>query len=219
MMRKVTIELEPNESAKELSKSTFTRIHSYEVLEVLKMDYEEGIYVDLIECHLKEGTSIPELTTIGDMEILSILKNEGNKIICLVKGHNPELPRSTYKELDLNLIYTTPSFISQNKIIVSFIGTQKSLTQFIELVKHTGKIIKMTFKKTGYEKKDVLSVLTGKQRGILIAAYNHGYYDLPKKINSVQLAQKLHISKPTLLEHLRKAEKRILAELMIGYTQ
>ena len=75
----------------------------------------------------------------------------------------------------------------------------------------------MTFKKAAYQKHDILSVLTEKQREILVAAQKYGYYDYPKKISSELLSKKVNISRATLVQHLRKAEGRILAEIMAGY--
>jgi predicted DNA binding protein len=48
----------------------------------------------------------------------------------------------------------------------------------------------------------------------LIAAFKQGYYDLPRKINSEQLAKKLDLVSSTLVEHLRKAERRLLTGMI-----
>ena len=215
-MRKVIIGIEPYESTKEAQRPMFTHIRSYEVLEVLKMDRVEGLYVDLIECHLKENVSIDELASIGNMDILSVIRSEGDKHICLVSGPMEEA-NDLYKGSGLNLIYTAPSLISEDRIIVSFISGQKDVMRFVELVKaHIGKVVNMTFKQSAYEKKNLLSILTDKQREIMTAAYRYGYYDIPKRISSERLSGKVNISKPTLLEHLRKAERRILTEILAG---
>lgn len=212
-MRQIIIEIEPNDETRERQRSIFQHIYSYEVLEMLKMDYGEGIYVDLIECQLKEDVSIHDLEFIGNMEILSIVGSEGNKHTCIVKGYE------SYSELDLDLIYTTPSMISEDRIIVSFIGAQQNLMKFVEMVRsHVGEIINISFKQAAYQKQDILTILTGKQREVLAAAYEHGYYDIPRRISSERLSEKVKISKPTLIEHLRKAERRILAEIMAGHS-
>ncbi|MBI0583363.1 MAG: helix-turn-helix domain-containing protein [Methanomassiliicoccus sp.] len=216
-MRKVIVEIEPYETTREAQRSLFTHIHSYEVLEVLKMDHEKGLYVDLIECILKEGVSIDELTSIGNMDILSVIRSEGDKHICLVLGHESDEANERFKGLELNLIYTAPSLISEDRIIVSFISSQRDMARFVEVVKaHIGKVVKMTFKQSTYEKKDLLTLLTDKQREVMAAAYKHGYYDVPRMISSEKLAEKVSISKPTLIEHLRKAERRIINEILAG---
>jgi predicted DNA binding protein len=45
-------------------------------------------------------------------------------------------------------------------------------------------------------------------------AYTLGYYDIPKKIGLVQLAERLDFSHSTLDMHLRKAERRLLSHIM-----
>jgi len=221
IMRKVTLEIELSEMAKEARRPTFEHVYSYEVLEVLKMDYEQALFVDLIECVTREGVSIHDLDTIGNMEVLSVIRSEGNAHTCLVKGHEEGEAKDDYKELDLDLIYTTPSFQSEDRIVISFIGAQKNLMRFVDLMKDEkiGKITNMTFKRAAYQKKDVISVLTDKQREVVVAAYKHGYYDLPKGIGSDRLAERVGISKPTMLEHLRKAERRIIQEILAGYSE
>ncbi|HYB76361.1 MAG TPA: helix-turn-helix domain-containing protein, partial [Nitrososphaerales archaeon] len=56
--------------------------------------------------------------------------------------------------------------------------------------------------------------LTDKQRRVLIAAYRLGYYDVPRRITCEELAKKLNLVKATFSTHVRKAERRLLAELL-----
>jgi predicted DNA binding protein len=220
-MRKVTLEIEFSNMVRELRKPTFEHIVSYEVLEVLKMDYEQALFVDLIECITREGVSIHDLHTVGNLEILSVIKSEGNRHTCLVRGHEEDMTKDEYKELDLDLIYTTPSFQSEDRVVLSFMGAQKNLMRFVELMREgqVGKITNMTFKRAAYQRRDLLSVLTDKQREVMLAAYRYGYYDLPKGISSARLSERVGLSKPTMLEHLRKAERRLLTEIMAGYSE
>jgi predicted DNA binding protein len=217
-MRQVVIEIEPNEAARRAQRPMFAHIHSYEVLEVLKMDHVEGLYVDLIECRTREGVSIYELDRIGDMEVLSVISSVGDRHTVLVKGHETAATRSMFDDAGLDLVYTAPSLISEDRIVVSLIGTQRNLTSFVGLVReHVGRITNMTFKRATYRRRDILSVLTEKQRAVMVAAHRHGYYDIPRRTSSARLSEKLGISRPTLLEHLRKAEGRLLAEMMAGH--
>lgn len=216
-MRQAIIEIEPYPATKEAQRPSFIHILSYEVLEVLKVDHVEGLYVDLIECRTREGVSIDELDAIGDMEVLSVIRSEGDRHTVLVKGHESDKSKEMFKQSKIDLIYTAPSFISEDRIVVSFMSSQKDLMRFVEIVKaNIGKVTNMTLRAARYQRKDILSVLTAKQREVLVAAYAHGYYDIPKRISSARLSQRLNVSRPTLLEHLRKAEARILAELMAG---
>lgn len=53
--------------------------------------------------------------------------------------------------------------------------------------------------------------LSDRQAEVLEAALAAGYYDWPRETDAETLAAELGVSHPTLLEHLRKAERRLLA--------
>lgn len=217
-MRKISIEFIPGEEERERLKPVFKDIHSYEILEMLKVDFEEGVCIDLIEIHLKENVAIEDVKKIGHMEILNVLRSEGDKHICLIKHTEPEESKDGMKEFDLDLILTTPTIVSLDKCTVTYMGENENLQKFIEIIKPDVEIVNMSFKKAIYERKDLLSVLTDKQKDIILTAHKFGYYDYPKKINSEKLSAKVNISKATLLEHLRKAEGRLLSEVLAGYS-
>jgi predicted DNA binding protein len=59
-----------------------------------------------------------------------------------------------------------------------------------------------------------LNRLTEKQRRAFITAYTLGYYDIPKKIGLVQLAERLDLAYSTVDVQLRRAERRLLNHIM-----
>jgi predicted DNA binding protein len=52
--------------------------------------------------------------------------------------------------------------------------------------------------------------LSGRQREAFDLARSRGYYEWPREVSAADLAEELDVSKPTLLEHLRKAEAKLL---------
>ncbi len=54
--------------------------------------------------------------------------------------------------------------------------------------------------------------LTQKQREVYETARKHGYYEWPRETSTRELAAEFDISKTTLLEHLRKAESKLLGD-------
>ncbi|UCE38353.1 MAG: helix-turn-helix domain-containing protein [Thermoplasmata archaeon] len=216
-MRKLTLELEPNEMTRKVQKPIFEKIQSYEVLEVLRLDYEDGVTIGVMECNTKSGIPLQDVKVPDLMEILNILKSEGNTHTCIVKIQNPKEFMHHYIEFKMELIWTTPMVFSEDKRTYSCIGDQQSISKFVELMKNYGEVVNLSFQKAAYQKHDILSVLTEKQREVLVAAKKHGYYTYPRKIKSEELAQKIGISKGTALEHLRKAEERLMENILAGY--
>jgi len=217
-MRTLTLEIKPFETVKEDFAEIFAHIRSYSILETLKMDYQEGICIEIVELTLKEGASIHDIRTVGNMEILSVLKSIDSKHTCLIRYKESEESMGQFQESDLGLIHTIPTIISPEKFTLSMMGEQKNLSDFVKMIRNAGTILKMSFRRAAYQKADILAVLTDKQREVMVAAFQNGYYDFPKKISSKKLCRKVSISKPTLLQHMRKAEGRILKEIMTGYS-
>jgi predicted DNA binding protein len=52
--------------------------------------------------------------------------------------------------------------------------------------------------------------LTDKQAAALSAAIEIGYFDTPRRASAEDLAERLGVSPSTAVEHLRKAEKKVL---------
>ena len=53
--------------------------------------------------------------------------------------------------------------------------------------------------------------LTERQREVFAFARERGYYSWPREVSAKDLADELDVSKATVLEHLRKAESKLLA--------
>lgn len=58
------------------------------------------------------------------------------------------------------------------------------------------------------------SPLTARQQEVVTEALSRGFYDWPRKITNEELAAELEISRPTLHEHLRKAERTLLSSAL-----
>ncbi len=61
---------------------------------------------------------------------------------------------------------------------------------------------------------DLFSRLTEKQMISFLEAFDNGYYRIPKRITAAELARKIHLSRMTFEDHLRKAENKILSAIV-----
>jgi predicted DNA binding protein len=64
----------------------------------------------------------------------------------------------------------------------------------------------------------LFSDLTEKQMDALLTAYSNGYYNLPRRANVQDIANKKRVSRTTYQEHLKKAENKLVASL-VPYVQ
>jgi len=56
----------------------------------------------------------------------------------------------------------------------------------------------------------LLSDLSARQLSVLKIAFRSGYFEFPKRVGSRELAKLMGISQSTLLEHLRKAQSKLI---------
>jgi predicted DNA binding protein len=121
------------------------------------------------------------------------------------------------REFDLDIIWTSPIYKSRDLFVHTCIGDAENLNKVLRLMSTYGEVQNVIFEEASFSGNDPLSRLTPRQRELLVAAKRYGYYEYPRRINSAQLAGKLGISKATAVEHLRKAEARLIATLLAGY--
>ena len=88
------------------------------------------------------------------------------------------------------------------------LGTKHSLGKLMARLKN---------RKISYKVSDIAvvrkkKVLTMRQEWLLRSAFEHGYFDYPKRIRIRSLASQLGVTAPTLHESLRKTQRRLIEE-------
>jgi len=58
---------------------------------------------------------------------------------------------------------------------------------------------------------DGTAELTARQRAVLSAAYEAGYYRIPREVTTAELADEFDLARRTVEEHLRRAENKLVA--------
>lgn len=80
----------------------------------------------------------------------------------------------------------------------------------------TEELVDTELERTGQyqlESRRLRSVLTDRQREILIAAVEQGYYTVPRQASIREIADDVDLSVATVVEHLQKIEARILSQV------
>jgi len=216
-MRKLTIELKIKEEFLEMLNFLFDKTESIELIELVKLDFEKGEKMGIASLTMKEGYTIDDIEIPEYMDMLTVLKKEGNRYIIFAKVKFLKKFAQLAKKFDVDIIWDTPSRFTKEKTIISVTGSNDNLKKFLEIIKLLGEIKNISFKKATFNESAIISCLTDKQREIIIAAKKNGYYDYPRKINSEQLSKRVGLSKPTVVQHLRKAEVRLMSNILSGY--
>jgi len=216
-MRKIILDIEPGRIIKKLQRNMMEHIEEFELLELLRMDFEKGVKVMLLEITLKSGSKFEDIKWPKNFK-LTVLGQKEDKYIVIATAKAPnKFFKKLFNKAKTDLIWTTPTHYRNGKMTLSCIGEEDELKKIVKVFKLFGKINKISYHRPVYQEHNVLSVLTDKQKEIIIAAKKLGYYDYPRKIDAGGLAAKVGASKATVVEHLRKAEGRLMGNILAGY--
>jgi hypothetical protein len=181
-------------------------IQEFELLELLRMDFEKGIKVMLLELTLKPGSKLDDIKWPKNFK-LTVMSETDNKYIMVITAKAPnKLFKKLVNKAKTDVIWTTPTNYRNGIATLSCIGEADELQKVLRGLKLFGTVKNIRYYKPVYQDHNALSVLTDKQKEIIIAAKRMGYYEYPRKIDTAGLAAKVGVSKATVVEHLRKAE-------------
>jgi hypothetical protein len=153
---------------------------------------------------------------ITNIETLYIEKD--GSVVVFIEGRScvPQPPKDM--ELPKMLMTHPPDFLDVDRMKVELVGKEDEISKFLQ---YTSKLSNNSFKILGLTSIDtkgesLLSKLTLRQRQMLLTAYALGYYEVPRKISSDDLSRHLNVDKSTIVEHLRKAERKLIGSIIAG---
>jgi hypothetical protein len=189
------------------------KIKLFEILHMLRHDEEEFAAIFRIEP--KEASlNIEELLKAFLFDVkyeYQLLEYEEGTYTYFIKGkHQQPSPETQSKKINMYLIL--PFSLRDEKIRVTWVGDNEQVKEFLESIRISYKIVSLMDAK--FSPSSPLSRLTEKQRDAIILAFKLGYFETPRKISIDELSAKLGLASSTLDVHLRKAERRLLAEML-----
>jgi hypothetical protein len=219
-MRKMVVKMNIdtlNPIVKRYQSNMLDIMEEYELLELVRTDFEKGLKIHLSKITVRKGRRYEELKWPKNFDVM-LLKETGREHIVLISSKVPDSAfRKLFDKFRMDIIITHPTFFKNGVMTFSMLGDPGELKKALTAMKFVGKIHDVSYHKAVFEEHSALSLLTDKQKEILIEAMKNGYYDYPRKIDAGGVAEKVGITKATALEHLRKAEGRVMKSLLVGY--
>ncbi len=216
-MRKMIMDFKPGKMVMAIQHNMFEHIEYFEMLEMLRLDMDKGVKVLLGEITLKEGSTFEDIKWPKNVTY-TVLKEDGRKYIIIFTGRAPNRKwKALASQFKVDVIWTNPTFWKGDTMTLSCIGEEGELKKIKKAMGLFGKINNVRYHKAVYEEHNILSVLTDKQKEVILAAKHNGYYEYPRKANTQEIADEVGLTKATTVEHLRKAEVRLMAHLLAGY--
>jgi hypothetical protein len=198
----------------ELNKlETVKKIKSFKVLHILNLDSSEVAAIFRLEAK-DNSVEVEELlkSLLHDIKVeYQLLEHDRGGCIYFVKGRPTAQPNSGTPNRT-GMYPLLPFEVSDGKIRVTLVGDNEQVKEFLENGIVDYKVISLTDAKFALD--SPISRLTEKQQEAISLAFRLGYFDTPRKISADELAAKLGLASSTLAVHLRRAERRLLADLL-----
>lgn len=217
-MRRVTLEFNYQDAWKQIFGSNAEKVEILEALRCFKCDLE-GL---AIICRIKlkdKSMNVKDLIGKGLLTNIEVLYKEkdGSQVV-FIEGRSvvPQPPKGTPPTK--LLVARPPDFLDVNRMKAEVIGKERDIKKFLQYTNkwsNTYKILGLTSVDTKAES-HLSKLLTVKQRQALLTAFALGYYDVPRRISSEELSYHLDADKSTIVEHLRKAERKLIDGIISG---
>jgi predicted DNA binding protein len=158
---------------------------------------------------------------VGEIKIISISNNKAHITVPSKKGASTSqyLAKSgtawiepTWSEEGVDKVtMLAPNFESFKKFLASVEDKYEIKVKSKRYLDESTKLSLNTFRSSGFlQLKTASELLTDKQMEVFEMACKYGYYENPKKITLIEIAQKLDSSEAAVSELLRKAEKKLM---------
>jgi len=129
---------------------------------------------------------------------------------------------SPFAVLDRHGVPASETTIRDGRLLVTFHATdlptlRSVLDEFRESCADM-QVLRLLQSSSTPEESDLVTVdrsdLTERQREVLTAAYDAGYFDHPKGANAGEVAESLDIDRSTFSEHMAAAQRKLLSALL-----
>jgi DNA-binding CsgD family transcriptional regulator len=204
---------------KQIFGSNAEKVEVVEALRCFKCD-TQGLAI-ICRLRLKDRSITIQDLLLGKGLLTNIellYKEKDGSLVVFIEGRScvPQLPKDI--KPPKMLMTRPPDFLDVDRMKVEMIGKEDEIKKLLHYTNKWGnnsfKILGLTSIDTKGE--SLLSKLTPRQRQMLLTAYALGYYDVPRKISSDDLSRHLNVDKSTIVEHLRKAERKLMGGIIAG---
>lgn len=211
-MRRLVVELAIADVVRIVQDTSLEKIESLEVLSFLRGTPDEIALICKIR--FKDPATRIEDVFTDKFEEVQLLERVEKGYICFFKQRRPGGPSRASPLLSGGYL-SVPYEIYDGRLKATFLGSAKEVRGVLDSLEKAAlhyKVLSLTDAR--FSPGSPLSSLTEKQRKVILSAFDLGYYDVPRRVSSEELAKRLNIREPTLVMHRRKAERRLLAALV-----
>lgn len=174
----------------------------------LACESDGGLVVITVDAPMAEE----KLATVDYLEWWERLSAGEDKVVYLCKFSFP------CSDEDIQPRYTDVSTdeiqVNTDGIDVALVGSQEDIAEEISGYGDAGMTVLLERIADYGGPRNTLDALTDRQREILQTAYELGYFDVPRSVSTADVADTLELDPSTVAEHLQRAERNLVANLL-----
>lgn len=145
--------------------------------------------------------------------MVGVCSDEGSEYIYLVEMNVAEQLDAIGIDAD-GMLRTERAEVHEQGFSVDQIGSQEQLSDAFTEMQAAGFDVTLEKLHDYRIQKTPLDVLTDRQHEVLEVAYELGYYDVPRRSSTEEVAAELGVDDSTVSEHLQRAERNLLTNLL-----
>ena len=218
LMRRLTLEVYGQSFERIKAASPYWNVKALEILHVLR--FSEREIASICRLEIDGSISAAKDLIIGKKGMFSsfraqILEREkGGAFIVYARG-KPSLGAFPAGLVKTGGYFVSPLEFRDGRARIAFLGNARqvrSLLQTMKRAKIEHRVLALT--DATFPPDSPLQGLTRKQLLTIRSALELGYFDVPRRVSSEDLGERLRLDPSTLNIHLRKAQKKILSEVL-----
>lgn len=172
---------------------------------------EDRGYTCLPQVEVEEQLNTEKLADFECVDRWELVAEKDDTYLYLLELTASGLPESTTDDHDA-LVGNCETTVTDRGVLVSLVGSQEAIRDMLrnyEAAGATPDLCKLSEYEGG---QSVLDALTERQREVIEMAYEMGFYEIPRRVSTEDIAEKLDIDAATVSEHLQRAERNLLTQ-------
>lgn len=140
-----------------------------------------------------------------------LVTEKTNSYLYVLELTATDLPEEITDDHDELIGECTPS-VTERGVLLSLLGSQETIRDFLRHYQTAG-VVPDLCKLGEYDGNNApMDALTERQTEALKTAFEMGFYEVPRKVSTEDVAAELGIDSATLSEHLQRAERNVLRQ-------
>lgn len=157
-------------------------------------------------------TILEDDDAINEYELLPVTENES---YCFVTGAGTTDAHALWKNFKRGSLMTIPpaEWNADGSYTFTIVGRDTDIQASVDSIPAGARVEIESVGGKQVRMDSIIDKLTDRQQETVQAAIESGYYDMPRKATSEDVAEELDCATSTAAEHLRKAESKIMVGL------